>query len=363
MSPSGIGELLLTLIALEEGHNDEAINHVRAIPAGDHKIDLLLNAADRAFKKGNKVVLKGILKELVTADIDWSDGEKKHSALVLLRCLIRMTNATSNDSSDRFNENALYIEKAHKILSLCNAQESLYEAELDWLFRTSWNLAIQAATTAGTEEACILYNLTAKLLLLFPVKSVHCLQSLKICAFAILVGKVNLSRQDETEGSPHLDDALAALELLRGTLEELRKIDPEGVKEDPVVGQSVYLEFEVRVKRKEWEGLKGIVEYAECVDASVQIFERMAVTRHNCPSGVVFVTVQATLDAILKRDPEFDLTKFSQWFRVLVRTALVSNRDAAFGLFEQVKAIVKSSASQGNAYPEEEINWLMITAW
>ena len=31
---------------------------------------------------------------------------------------------------------------------------------------------------------------------------------------------------------------------------------------------------------------------------------------------------------------------------MLVRTALVSNREAAFGLFEQVKAIVKSSASQ-----------------
>ena len=79
-------------------------------------------------------------------------------------------------------------------------------------------------------------------------------------AFALLVGKVTLSRKDERDGSPHLDDAIKALELLRETMREIGKVDPEGVKGDPVVGQSVYLEFEIRVKRKEWGNLKGVVE-------------------------------------------------------------------------------------------------------
>ncbi|KAJ3035607.1 Mitochondrial porin [Rhizophlyctis rosea] len=187
---------------------------------------------------GKKVVLKGILRELVMSDVDWTDGDRKHS------------------------------------------------------------------------------------ILLPPTKSVQTLQRLKICAFALLVAEITLSRQEDSglTDSTHLDDAWSAMKLLRATFEKLRK-------------------FELRVKRREWDEIAGVVQYADSVGAHVQVFERTAdiVTRHPCPSGVVFLTVQTTLDAILKRDSEFDLTKCSQWFGVLVRIAGQQSRYSVWVVLQRVR--------------------------
>lgn len=65
--------------------------------------------------------------------------------------------------------------------------------------------------------------------------------------------------------------------------------------EDPVLHQSIYLEFEIKVKIEAWAELEGIIEvrrdcrtaleeslltasikYADSVAAPVQVFERMA---------------------------------------------------------------------------------------
>ncbi|KAJ3012013.1 hypothetical protein HKX48_006533 [Thoreauomyces humboldtii] len=154
---------------------------------------------------------------------------------------------------------------------------------------------------------------------------------------------------------------------------------------DPVVHQSIYLEFEIKVKLELWAELEAIIEYAESttIQAPIVIFERMAdiVTRNNCPSEVVFLTIRSALNTILKRVPDFDMRRFSQWFRILIRTSMVTSsvttrttddETRSLGLYRQVLSILDAptanadGATQGSAagsYPKSEIEWLCVTAW
>ncbi|KAJ3299429.1 Testis-expressed protein 11 [Borealophlyctis nickersoniae] len=363
---SAVNEFLFFLIALEEGKDDKALQHLQRVPQESGKIDIFINAADRAFKKGNKTVLKGILREIVISDIDWTEATNKQSLLVILRCLLRLTKKTLDASNDvaLYEEICLYIKKSYELLRDWSQKDAGFQPEVDWLFRMSWNLGVGAATNSHIEVACRLYEMTSSILQLFPEQTVQTLQSQKICYFALLVGRVTLARREDMEFAEQLQKGDSALKSLRQTIADLRRLDATlASDDDPALIQSAYLEFEIKVKMRLWEDLSKVIEFADTINAPVQIFERMAdiVTRHNCPSAVVFLTVQVALDAILKRDPSFDLGKFSQWFRVLVRTALVNNKPAAIGLYEQVKTIIKTSTGEVN-YPEDEISWLMITA-
>ncbi|KAJ3211681.1 hypothetical protein HDU67_004360, partial [Dinochytrium kinnereticum] len=110
------------------------------------------------------------------------------------------------------------------------------------------------------------------------------------------------------------------------------------------------------------ERIVGCLKHAESLDAPVEIFKQLTdiTMRMQTPSSVVFVTVQATLEAMLKKDMQFDLTVFSHWFRILIKSSLMNSRDIS--LFRQAHTIVKANGMP-TTYPQEEILWLQISAW
>lgn len=55
-----------------------------------------------------------------------------------------------------------------------------YNAEVDWLYRTTWNVALSSAVASHTEAACKLYHLTSEILGLMSEENAQLLQSRKV---------------------------------------------------------------------------------------------------------------------------------------------------------------------------------------
>ncbi|KAG9299516.1 hypothetical protein G9A89_020687 [Geosiphon pyriformis] len=124
-------------------------------------------------------------------------------------------------------------------------------------------------------------------------------------------------------------------------------------------------EFEAKVNLGLWDELQAVLDSASACDFDVppKIYERMAellIEVNECPSTAIFSTLQALLDSLIK-DKDLDVEQFSRWFRMMVITALVKGKQTAIQHFTQALDILKD-CSKGK-YPEEEIQWLMVTAW
>ena len=66
----------------------------------------------------------------------------------------------------------------------------------------------------------------------------------------------------------------------------------------------------------------------------------------------------------MKKDENFDLVKFAQWFRLLIQTSAISNESITIEHLNQAIQLIKSFPhSQRGGYPMVEIEWLMITSW
>ncbi|KAI8912349.1 hypothetical protein DFJ77DRAFT_81035 [Powellomyces hirtus] len=372
--PSSESSFLACIARMELGDNIRAMEHLTRIPCTDDTFRYFICAAQLAFKKADKICLQKVLRHVVTSSLDWSRDHNKTNLLSVLRCLIRLTCGLleSTEREVALAEIVSYITKAFTLLKDWQLDESrdmaAFTAECTWLHRTAWNVALTAATVGETEHACSLYELTSDVICLADEETLPLLQIRKVCLFAVTAGYVSIFRKPPvTEDSPadFLAKALVSLTALRQVCTKISAMDSSvALRDDPVLHQSIYLEFEIKVKSELWTHVENILEYADSVESPVEVFERMAdtVTRYKCPSAVVFLTIQATLNTIMKREPEFDMRKFSQWFRILIRTSLVANKPAALGLYQQVLSILKSSTGE-SSYPKQEIEWLMVTAW
>ncbi|KAI8823705.1 uncharacterized protein EV422DRAFT_366894 [Fimicolochytrium jonesii] len=364
----------LAYAALMEGNNDvDAYRHITAIECTEETIKLFICAAQLAYKKEDKGGLQRILKQVISSSVDWIGDNKLSDLMTVIRCLIRLTKAllTAENKETMTAELLAYFGKSLTLLRKWKANSTagrVVDSEAEWLYRSSWNVALTAASQGLTEVACELFAVTSEFMDLFDDQNLHNLETQKMCLFAVVAGHISLARKptSESDEAQHLTRAMDALQRLRTLCQRITALGPAAsASEDPVLQQSIYLELEIKVKQESWTDLEHILEFAEAVEAPVQVFERMAdiVTRHDCPSAVVFMTIQATLNTILKRDPAFDMRKFSQWFRILIRTSLVANKAAAFGLYQQVLTILRSNSQQETSYPKHEVEWLMVTAW
>ena len=78
----------------------------------------------------------------------------------------------------------------------------------------------------------------------------------------------------------------------------------------------------------------------------------------------MYLTLKNTMNAVMKRDIDFDLAKFAQWFRLLIQTSAISNESVTIDHLNQAIKLIKSFPySKSGGYPMLEIEWLMITSW
>ncbi|KAJ3091130.1 hypothetical protein HK102_001598, partial [Quaeritorhiza haematococci] len=381
-------QLLLALICLEGEAIDETLEHIKTLN-DPSQFGMLVALGSAAFKKGTtgaKRVLKGILAQIlrVMGQEPSADDIKLH-VLVIFRCLIRLTQSITTS----LKELCGYIESAGvclKELSHHLDQREEFTKELNWLFAVSWNTAVTATSSGDNAASCRLWEAVVKLVELFPNSSamLH-LQQKKVGLFAALASQVSIAR-DATTSDPW-KKAEGIVNQLHKVFDEIKSINGGmNPASDPALEHVTYLEFEVKVGLQKWNELDVVLEYAESISAPTYVYERMVdiVIRQQSPSAgqctrrfpllalcfnldstpsarnyqyvnltfltslspVIFVTVQASLDVMLKRDSDLDLAKFSQWFRLLIQAGLIANKSGSFQLFRQVLALIKSRNQQ-----------------
>lgn len=126
-----------------------AIDHLQTISFSERS-DLYLSAADIAFQNDNKPLLLSILRLVVHNETSLlTSTESKKHILIIMRCLIRLMDAKFKTGPfDEKNGHDLigYIKKginlltlAYLVVKLIDPSESMYQTEVEWLYRTIWN--------------------------------------------------------------------------------------------------------------------------------------------------------------------------------------------------------------------------------
>ncbi|KAJ3413627.1 hypothetical protein HDV05_007771 [Chytridiales sp. JEL 0842] len=387
--PSSITINFVKFIVSLEQNREDAARHLHQIAEQiNHPddcniaLELLLGAADHSFRAGKITVLRTILSKVIEHSellLRKDSNFWRPALLIMLRCIIQLTKQAydENQSPDLIEALVGHVQTAIRALEFWKLADTVgtnFDLEVTWLYRFTWNLAI-AASAGYSALACTLFSVASRALKLRMDQSKVTLRNRKICLFLVLAGELVAAREEAREtasnASVHLEAAKAALRELKEVIKELERDDPK-LEEDSISGQCVAFEFELilisiqrssdECQQQKLDMLKDCLNAAAMRNAPTQIYKRMAdmVMRMNVPPSVVFITVQATLEAILTKEPSMDLTSFSHWFRILVKSSLVNSRN--IDLFQQALLIIKANGLP-TTYPMEEIQWLQITAW
>lgn len=348
---------------------------------------LLLSAADRAFKSGKSKVLQGVFKSIVKANTWLFDDERKsfwcQTLIVIIRVIIKLSYEFDNVcENDELLEHVGFLRTSVSLLESWHVDQSdkthkpTFEAEATWLYRTLWNMGKTVAMRpkAPLSLCCELYELCARVLKLASEDLVVVLTNLMICSFLVTAGRLELCRFTQEEASIDcLQKAKSAIQDFKQAKEDLGRLNATADaslthKMLAFECEAVLLELQLGVSKDlvlVLQRVQGILSAATLLDAPARIFQRMAdlAMRYEAPSSIVFVIVRAALEAEVKVNQRLDLTVFSHWFRILVKAAGVNGSpNVQLELFSQAIAIIKSNGMP-STYPEEEIQWLQITAW
>ncbi|CAG8516653.1 27502_t:CDS:10, partial [Dentiscutata erythropus] len=392
---------ILFHIAMEKRQIAQAIQHLHEMCKGDEfHGNMLTMAAHEAYQKGYKAVLVEALKEILEKHEKGEDIANV-DIFVLLRCLIRMTyNSLSGDEMEKaslmdyicgYFEIALNLIKStenerNKIDDSIQQKKPLLK-DLEWFFKTAWNMGLEFCQIAqeGSEMFSIqLFDIAYKFLNEYPEETLEHINRKRLCIFTSLCGRLFLSRQQKSisQKKDLLQQVLSSVDQykkLKKTLGKRKRSTLDDIQENKSVAQSdmiliILFEFEAKVKLGLWDELLTALDAsislknaAEAYDFDVppRIFERMAellISENECPSTVIFSTLQILLNSITKRK-QVDIEQFSRWFRMLIITSMVKDRQASAQYFDQALDILSQECSKQKKYPEEEIQWLMVNAW
>ncbi|CAG8433498.1 6719_t:CDS:10 [Ambispora gerdemannii] len=357
---------ILYHIAMERGQLAEAIQYLHDMCKGENfHSNMLAMAANEAYQKSNKEVLVEALKEILLKHKK-GDDTANVDILVLLRCLIRLTHSSLMSGND--------------------VEKKLVKNHICGYFEIAWNIGLEFCENCeenSDTHAIKLFEIALKFLNSYPEETTENIKRKKICFFTTLSARIFLARQQKavSEKKDLFQQSLKDIQNYRKFQTKLgkRKRTINDVDEENPDAESIkaaeksetdallvlLFEFEAKVNLCLWNELQAILDSAAAYDFDIpsKIYERMAellIEENECPSGVIFATLQALLDSIMK-GTQIDLEQFSRWFRMLVITALVKGKQTALQYFTQALDIL-NDCSKGK-YPEEEIQWLMVTAW
>ncbi|CAG8553354.1 16747_t:CDS:10 [Gigaspora margarita] len=398
---------ILFHVAMEKRQIAQAIQHLHEMCKGDEfHGNMLTMAAHEAYQKGNKAVLVEALKEIL-------EKHEKGEDIANVDIFVLLRTSLKNYICEYF-EIALNLIKTtendqNKIDYSIQKKRALLK-DLEWYFKTgiyiiidmyfskklftgnsvhlftAWNMGLEFCQQAeeGSEMFSIqLFDIAYKFLNEYPEETLEHINRKRLCIFTSMCGRLFLSRQQKSisQKKDLLQQVLASVDQykkLKKTLgKRKRSTLDDDIQENKSSTQSdmiliILFEFEAKVKLGLWNELltaldASIFKAAEAYDFDVppRIFERMAellISENECPSTVIFSTLQVLLDSITKRK-QVDIEQFSRWFRMLIITSMVKDRHASAQYFDQALDILSQECSKQKKYPEEEIQWLMVNAW
>ena len=293
--------------------------------------------------------------------------------LTVIRCTIRLLRAKMT-SAHHWSRNEVSLicsiyEKALLNVTRLKSAKVKQSEEYAWLFTMSWNLAIEACQSQQFAFAVQFLSLADQLINQCHGESADNSKKRRSdILFLMTMDYIELARAETSQAVRNENWISANTALERWS--QLQGVD----KNNALIYQ---LEFEIAIELKQWHRAEVVLEnlLQEKQKDSITL-ERMAsicLRCMDCPAALVCTILQNTLDLLLaewqsgsgklaKTDEgcvSMDLDKFSVWFRSLVT---VANRipTKAFEYFCQFAEMV---AGVKDAYPENELIWLINSCW
>ncbi|CAG8478234.1 1586_t:CDS:10 [Paraglomus brasilianum] len=375
-------------IALEINDVDNAIKHLHQMcNSNDFHTNMLTIAANEAYKRNNKEILIEVLREILLKRRENQDALGV-DIMVLLRCLIRLTHkaieSAREDEQQALRQYLLgYFEIAITVIGLDASSSPLTDVmltkqdlnELEWYYKTAWNIALEFCQNPASASIAIqLFGIAYKFLELYKEETVEILAWKRLCLFTCIAGRIFQSRDSIVmeEKESLLEKSLADIILyqkIRNVLQMRKQLNSETIVEPQQAESDVMLvflfEFEAKLQLKRWNEIREMLDDARKYELNMpfKVYERMMellIIDRECPSEILSATLQALLNS-LSSQPHSEYTRFSRWFRMLLISALHQDKHVAHQYFVQATDILKNCPHQ--SYPEEEIQWMMVTAW
>ncbi|KAF7367752.1 hypothetical protein MSAN_00839200 [Mycena sanguinolenta] len=374
---------VMFLTAVHQGLDDEAIRAIQdMVKAVDFDRKMLLLATQISHESEMKPVLLSVLEALLKTLKIENSGETVVEAMTLIRCIIRLVlkllvEPASNKPVlietliSHFHTAKILAEEASAQKSDCTDHQRRIlwersEERISQLFEFARDLLTTCCDASPVDVDAELY--------------LHLINA----SFSAVSGRVFASRLTATaDGAIDVRRRILQAYLPRRSVINTCKQKILSIMEknkitdgDDVLRVQYFLhvlrvfEAEMLAQLKEWDRLSQIVtEVVESGPLGVGTYEAIADilwAESDCPINTLLSGLEAILRASLDQN-SLSVDKFSRWLRAICTIMLARNtpsdRLKAVGYVEQAVSVIEDNSEGNDAYPVEERNWLLGTAY
>ncbi|GAA6029188.1 hypothetical protein JCM8097_001643 [Rhodosporidiobolus ruineniae] len=348
----------------------------KMVTAPDFSLNQLLWAAKIANEASNKELLALVLRSIV----DIAEGGKEFSGmelLVVMRCLIRLYLTKIKDAAETETEEFGRAVQHHLAAAL-NVVNSLAQTDpvpdslskdIAWLHKSSFNLCARFTSLWPLDLLVPLYDLTASLIQLEaqlnPAIEASAVGRLWMCRFAALAGRVEEARKAEGKERVKLYKALATdtQDFVDG-LNGARGQNPQIEKADALLDTAYAVLVEALAGCDGWSKMVKLLEDFETASRPLpvpllKLATDKATASTTCPRDHLCSILRKTLVLLYARQ-DLNVNDMALWLRLIVAALIEREPDTALEYLKNAAQVARSSQGE---YPEEELTWLLSTAW
>lgn len=243
----------------------------------------MVYAAESAYNKGDKQIVKQVLKLFAVSDIEWDAPDNQLRLFVIFRCLIRLNEVEINGSETKerkaelIDESQRYVAKVLQLGSKwfngTDTKSQDIVKELEWLIQSSWNQAVDAENCNLELSACSLFEQTARLITLSDSKEY--LETLYICYYFSIKYRNKLSREKKDLLPEYMLNAKQSFNSLSNLIPSLKeKLEPGKLID--LQSFLILSNFEMNILNENWDDLSRMIESTNVSTYPVSLLKSMA---------------------------------------------------------------------------------------
>ncbi|GAA5906922.1 uncharacterized protein JCM6883_005732 [Sporobolomyces salmoneus] len=372
-------ELLRCQIALLRHDSARALEHFNsAYSAANLTIDGLVWLAHQANEAVDANLFRVVLEKIVQVFAEKKKVEGMDSMtaarLCLRMCFEKTTRLGQPSEIEIFQPIFDTLEIARTFVERKSDLPEDFTKSLTWIRLATIETLTKLSPTWSSDSLAQLYETLSSIIemeLATSKPTQEILSNLPACRLASLAARASIIRELDAEAQ--LDHSSSLLQELRNYSErlvELKQTHPRHIPEiefNRFFNAPIALQAECHVSLSHWPELLKLVEVIEKTGSSDEfslmalrmICDSISQNALECPYEILRTIYRKTL-TILYQNRVLNSQEMAIWLRMMIQVLIEKESDEAFKYFENAKQLV---VNQPDAYPKEEVSWLINIAW
>nr|ODN94132.1 hypothetical protein L203_00308 [Cryptococcus depauperatus CBS 7841] len=379
---------LAFLVAIGQENQPSAIEAVTTIvECSDFEAQQLVLITSLAQDKASHPVLAATMKALLNVLTGSKQVfEVQIEIVTVIRCLVKITvsDLSQTEDKDEVAERLVdYMQTAIDVLSENPARGQGQTKGIAWLYKCSYNVAVQGLSSLSSKSLADLFDRSAQLMSIYQVLEPSNLDPelpfMRASAmFACLCGKSKYRKQTQKADTsfqallldqlvdyiPHCRDALSSIKLsyaLSLTVAQMKQI----------INTS---EIELFCEIQDWESIPDALMKIQDEESraevgltcsTIEMCANILFRYQDCPSHIFYQLLELVLDNC-STSYASDIKRFSRWTRAILKMLLhrdsFENESTALKYVNRAFEVLQMPLGK-KAYPLDEVHWLVATAW